>query len=250
MACVQNKPHKRGFMRKLVIFELPFRGRDEFLPLAGNPCFDVKWVKPQNYSGGADVIILPGSGRTMSDLVYLRENGGDRLIREHLAGGGTVVGICGGYQMLGERLCDPFLKQGEHTELPGFGLLPMQTTFGPSMMHSHTTARLSLGTCEGSTVEGVEVRSGYSEVTPSSVSGEHFSHLSLNTIVKRDFQKPKPEGELICLSVSGVEQLVDWKPGDEKLDGLVSRDRKVWGTYIHLIFHNPAFCQTFFATMP
>ncbi len=231
-------------MRKLVIFELPFRGRDEFLPLAGNPGLDVKWVKPQNYRGGADVIILPGSGRTMSDLVYLRENGGDRLIREHLSQGGTVIGVCGGYQMLGEKLYDPFLKQGEHTELAGFGLLPMQTTFGAKMMQSHTTARLTLGVCAGETVKGVEVRSGYSQVNASIALG---SVLPLDTIVKRDFQEPQPQGEAIRLN---EEVLVDWKPGQETSDGLVTLDRKVWGTYIHLIFHNPAFCRTFFATMP
>ncbi len=231
-------------MRKFVVFELPFRGRDEFLPLAGNPSLDVKWVKPQHYRGGADVIILPGSGRTMSDLVYLRENGGDRLIREHLSNGGTVVGICGGYQMLGERLYDPLLKQGEHTELAGFGLLPMQTTFGPTMMQSKTTALLTLGVCEGETVEGVEVRSGYSEANALAVSK---THLPLLSIVKRDFQVPKPNSEAIRL---GENRLVDWQPGDEKLDGLVSSDRKVWGTYVHLIFHNQAFVRTFLATMP
>lgn len=231
-------------MRKFVVFELPFRGRDEFLPLAGNPCLDVKWVKPQHYRGGADVIILPGSGRTMSDLVYLRENGGDRLIREHLANGGTVIGICGGYQMLGERLYDPLIKQGEHAELAGFGLLPIRTTFGPTMMQSKTTALLTLGACERETVEGVEVRSGYSEATALAVSK---THLPLMSIAKRDFQVPKPEGEAISL---GESLLVDWKPGEEKLDGLVSSDRKVWGTYLHLIFHNEAFCRTFFATMP
>lgn len=231
-------------MRKLVVFELPFRGRDEFLPLAGNPCLDVKWVKPQHYRGGADVIILPGSGRTMSDLVYLRENSGDRLIREHLSKGGTVVGICGGYQMLGERLYDPLLKQGEHTELSGFGLLPIKTTFGPKMMQSATTARLQLGVCEGETVKGVEVRSGYSEANASVVSK---THLPLLSIVKRDFQEPKPASKAIRL---GENLLIDWQPGDETLDGLVSLDRKVWGTYLHLIFHNEAFCRTFFATMP
>ncbi len=231
-------------MRKFVVFELPFRGRDEFLPLAGDPSNDVKWVKPQHYRGGADVIILPGSGRTMSDLVYLRENGGDRLIREHLSKGGTVVGICGGYQMLGERLYDPLLKQGEHTELAGFGLLPIRTTFGPKMMQSATTARLTVGVSTGDTVNGIEVRSGYSEVNASAVPS---THLSLLSIVKREYREPKPACEAIRL---GEKLAVDWRPGDEKSDGLVSLDRKVWGTYLHLIFHNEAFCRTFLATMP
>lgn len=230
-------------MRKLVIFELPFRGRDEFLPLAGDPALDVRWVKPHQYRGGADVIILPGSGRTMSDLVYLRENGGDRLIREHLAGGGTVVGICGGYQMLGERLYDPFLKQGVHKELSGIGLLPIQTTFGPRMMQAKTKARLQLSCAsQGDAVEGVEIRSGYSEVI-----GKTNAVSPLNLIVERDYQEPQPAREAILVADGS---LVDWKPGQEKLDGLVSADRKVWGSYIHLIFHNPAFRRAFFATMP
>lgn len=230
-------------MRTFVIFELPFRGRDEFLPLAGNPCLDVTWVKPQHYRGGADVIILPGSGRTMSDLVYLRENGGDRLIREHLSGGGTVVGVCGGYQMLGEMLYDPFLKQGEHAELPGLGLLPTQTTFGPTMMQSRTTALLASGKCKGASVSGLEIRSGFTQVKTCVEPGEY---LTLLDIAERDFQKPKPESAVVVLKDAQVE----WCPGDEKVDGLVSRDRKVWGTYLHLIFHNDPFVRSFLATLP
>lgn len=239
-------------MRKLVIFELPFRGRDEFLPLTGILSLDVKWVRPQDYKGDADVIILPGSAATVADLEYLRANGGTRLLSEHLSKGGTVIGVCGGYQMLGKKLYDPQLKQGSQKIVDGFGYLPIETTFGPEMMRCLTESELLIGKCAGAKVGGLEVRSGYSVVDSTNVTAipNRFSHL--NRVTKRDFTHPKPEGQNVITTSNpdGGETSVNWAPGDEELDGLVSSDRKVWGTYFHLIFHHEAFVQSFLATLP
>lgn len=239
-------------MRKLVIFELPFRGRDEFLPLTGILSLDVKWVRPQDYKGDADVIILPGSAATVADLEYLRANGGTRLLSEHLSKGGTVIGVCGGYQMLGKKLYDPQLKQGSQKEVDGFGYLPIDTTFGPEMMRCLTESELLIGKCAGETVGGLEVRSGFSVVNPTNGTAisERFTHL--NRVTKRNFTQPKPEGKSVIVASTSAdgETTVNWAPGDEELDGLVSSDRKVWGTYLHLIFHHEAFVRSFLGSLP
>src|SRR5688572_30753703 len=131
-------------MRKIAVFDLPFRGRNEFLPLAGDPSFDVAWVKPfdfeRRFPDGADVIVLPGSGKTIADLTYLTQHGGHQLIASHLSRGGVVVGVCGGYQSLGRSLYDPFKRQGHLAEVSGLGRLPINTTFGAKMLKSKTEA--------------------------------------------------------------------------------------------------------------
>jgi adenosylcobyric acid synthase len=227
-------------MRKIAILHLPFRGpNDEFLPLRGNPGMDARWVRPADFSQafpqGADYIVLPGSGATVRDLECLRESGGERIIREHLAAGGTVVGICGGYQILGNMLHDPLRKQGPVKQAEGLGLLPIQTLFGPEMMSVHTKGNCLLAHQGDTVVGGQEHRSGFSWEDAGS-----DRYLHLNTVSERTPMKPIPAARL------DVREGINWAPGTERLDGFVSADRKIWGTYIHLIFHYSAFCRALF----
>lgn len=231
---------------RIVIFRLPFRGpTDEFLPLRGNPAYEVEWVRPQDYDGKARVIILPGSGRTIDDLAALRQSGGAEAIRRHLAEGGIVVGVCGGYQILGQWLYDPRLSQGSEKLVAGLGYLPHSTIFGPTTVEadakapwlsSKTTGQLLVGRGRGGTVVGEERRSGYSFVRQSDAS-----YLPLVAVQERKLHEALPDEETIAD--------VLWQPGHEQMDGLVSADRKVWGSYLHLIFHNSAFQSSFFEVL-
>lgn len=227
-------------MKRIAIFSLPFRGpNDEFLPLRGNPGMDARWVRPQDFAeqfpDGADYIVLPGSGATVRDLEFLREAGGEGAIREHLSRGGTVVGICGGFQILGNMLHDPLRKQGDEPEVAGLGLLPVQTLFGPQMMSVETKARCLLARPGADSVGGQEHRSG---ISWDDAGWQRY--LRLNAVETRTPMKPIPEPR------SDVREGTLWAPGTEELDGFVSTDRKVWGTYIHLIFHHDAFCRAVF----
>ena len=228
------------YMRRIAIFQLPFRGpRDEFKPLTGDPGMQAEWVRPQDFAErfpqGADYIVLPGSGKTVGDLRALRESGGESIIRRHLVEGGTVVGICGGYQILGNMLYDPLLRQGSQQQVEGLGLLPVQTLFGPEMMSVETEGRCLLAPAYDTIVGGQEHRSG---VSWDDAGWQRY--LRLNTIDKRKPMKPLPKPR------TDVREGVLWAPGSEGLDGFVSADRKVWGTYIHLIFHYSAFCRALF----
>ena len=225
---------------RIVIFRLPFRGpTDEFNGLRKNQRYEVSWVRPQDFDGRARVIVLPGSGRTIDDLIYLRQNGGFEAIRRHLSQGGVVVGVCGGYQLLGRQLLDPLHVQGDCDEVEGLGLLPIMTIFGPQMASTRTTARLLVGTGCGGAVVGEERRSGCSSLTTDGLPG----FLQLLEVTERKFHKPCPQACL--LTAAGLP----WAPATEKYDGLVSVDRKVWGSYLHLIFDNDAFLRSFFAAI-
>jgi adenosylcobyric acid synthase len=82
---------------------------------------------PRALPGDADLIVLPGSKATLADLAFVREVGWDVDIVAHWRRGGAVLGICGGYQMLGQRIGDPDGIEGMPGDAPGLGLLDVET---------------------------------------------------------------------------------------------------------------------------
>ncbi len=102
----------------------------DFNPLEYVPGVSVRYVSSLRELGAPDLLILPGTKNTMADLQWLRESGLEAAIKKHTAKGGAVLGICGGYQMLGQSLEDPDgVEQGG--SIDGMGLLPMKTVFQP-----------------------------------------------------------------------------------------------------------------------
>lgn len=234
-------------MRKIAILELPCRGNEEFQPILGNPGFDAARVTPQEFHArfpdGADVILIPGSRETGKDLIFMQESGGIDIIRRHLARGGIVMGICGGFQMMGEALHDPYRTNGPLVSSKGMGLLPISTHFGPKMLLCKTEADLLAGRTR-TKVAGVEGRSG-----ASYTEGRHSGFSPLLEIRDRKSENPIPKPVVMKPDMHWAKP-VNWAPGSEAVDGLVSHDRRIWGTYLHLIFHNHAFMEEFFSHAP
>ena len=137
---------------------------DEFQPLKNVPGVRLQWVRSPseiNALKPSDWIILPGSKNTSGDLAWLRSQGLDAAVARHAGQGGAVLGICGGLQMLGEALIDPFGVDGN---APGLGLLPLVTVFEADKTvrhtHAHFAANMVAGANPWSALAGVEV-SGY-----------------------------------------------------------------------------------------
>ena len=101
----------------------------DFDSLAGEADVNLFYATTPDELDAADVIILPGSKNTSEDLLGLRANHFAEKILRRAKAGAAVVGICGGFQMLGEKIFDPLLTESIHAELDGLGLLPIQTTF-------------------------------------------------------------------------------------------------------------------------
>lgn len=101
----------------------------DFDSLAGESDVNLFYAKTAEELEGADLIILPGSKNTSEDLLYLRENNFDEKILRKASSGTPIIGICGGFQMLGEKLFDPHKTESTYTELDGLKLLPIDTTF-------------------------------------------------------------------------------------------------------------------------
>ena len=106
----------------------------------------------------ADIIILPGTKATLDDLMELRRNGCAQAIQRAHRDGKMVVGICGGYQMLGQTVEDPDGIEGSITSLPGLGLLPIHTTMTPEKTTKQVTFMF-----EGHECQGYEIHQGVSD---------------------------------------------------------------------------------------
>ncbi|MFQ5958088.1 MAG: cobyric acid synthase [Alphaproteobacteria bacterium] len=131
---------------------------DDLDPLAAEPDVTIDLVEPgRALPGDADLVLIPGSKATLADLAYLRDQGWGVDIAAHLRRGGHVLGLCGGYQMLGTRIADPDGVEGPPSKAPGLGLLAVATTLAP-------TKRLAevVGTCAltGEAVRGYEMHMG------------------------------------------------------------------------------------------
>ncbi|MDB5956618.1 cobyric acid synthase [Ramlibacter sp.] len=137
---------------------------DEFQPLANLPGVHLRWVRSPAQLAGADWIVLPGSKNTMADLQWLRVQGLARAVADFAQGGGRVLGICGGLQMLGEALVDPDDLAGNG---PGLGLLPLATQFAPHKTVRRTTLVFEelaapWDALSGRGVTGYEIHQGHS----------------------------------------------------------------------------------------
>ncbi|MBI3763481.1 MAG: cobyric acid synthase [Chloroflexi bacterium] len=190
----------------IAILRLPHLSNfDEFDSLKREPGVQVRFVERLADVGEPQAIILPGSKMTLADLQWLSESGLAERVREF---GGAVVGLCGGYQLLGDRLHDPHgVESPPGSRAEGLGLLPVATTFAPEKHTTQTSARVIAGCGAFAAVRGTWVR-GY-EI--------HAGHTELG------------DGATPVLQI------------DDRVDGATSPDGRVWGCYLHGIFENDAF---------
>ncbi|WP_246187858.1 cobyric acid synthase [Paenibacillus tengchongensis] len=196
----------------------------DFDPLEAEPDTAVRYVSTAAELGTPDAVILPGTKNTAADLAFLREQGFPEAIAQALARGTQqLVGICGGYQMLGTELLDPDgVESSGPAESAGLGYLPLSTTFLPQK----TTVRaqgvladghpLRLGGTSGTGVAGGQAGQrqvgGYEIHMGATVNREPAALRSL-------FLLEEPEG-------------------GSRPEGWGTPDGSVWGTYLHGVFHN------------
>jgi adenosylcobyric acid synthase len=163
----------------------------------------IRWVDRSEQLGHPDAVIIPGTRSTIHDLQTLKKRGLDQALVQYVENGGTVVGICGGYQMLSEKLLDPYgADSGVHgLETEGIGLLPVQTIF----FKEKKTKRIKGMTHPTVTIDGYEIHTG---ITQKVRDDERFS----------PFLFDDENGQLT--------------------DGWIREDGAVIGTYVHHLFHN------------
>ncbi len=201
----------------IAVIRLPhISNYDDFDPLEAAGC-RVRYVSEPGELAGADLIILPGSKNTIGDLGFIRSRGLDGAILNGLRSGTPVVGVCGGFQMLGNVIRDREGVESDGIAVRGLGLLDVDTSFGHRKRTVRVRARVVsrgglLKGLEGCEIEGYEIHMG----------------------------KTVRQGSPQAFSIVGTP------PGtQEYADGAVDESGTVVGTYIHGLFHNAQFCRGF-----
>ncbi|MCG7495303.1 cobyric acid synthase [Vibrio sp. Of7-15] len=176
----------------------------DFDPLRLNPSIDLRYVGKGESLQGADLIILPGTKSVRADLAYLREQGWDKEIQRHLRLGGKVMGICGGYQMLGQFIDDPLGIEGKAGGSEGLNYLPITTVLEPEKQLRQVEGTLTLPNQKCVSVSGYEIHAGVTKLLSDSVP-------------------PVQLGEVP--------------------DGAMGLENNVFGSYLHGIFDEPSACE-------
>lgn len=199
----ERRPRGEGGRIAIAVPVMPrISNFDDLDPLREEPGVDLVLVDPGTpIPADAALVLLPGSKTTIDDLLFLRAQGWDVDIAAHVRRGGRVLGLCGGYQMLGRTIADPDGVEGEAGRVvPGLGLLAVDTVLtGVKRLEAVTGTALA----DESTLAGYEMHVG--ETRGADASERPFARLA-----------------------------------DGRLDGAVSPDGRVCGTYVHGLFADDA----------
>ena len=187
----------------------------DFTALEAEPDVALFYIDAPSQIESMDLLVLPGTKSTSADLHFLQDQGLFDVIGKFQ---GPVVGICGGYQMLGNLVLDPHRVEGELSEMPGLALLDVETTMLQEKETHQVVAQLTvaaLGLAPGcpAAVAGYEIHMGQTDLGPGA---RPFAQISQR---------------------SGSGAAID--------DGAVSKDGRVFGTYLHGIFDNADFRTAF-----
>ena len=194
---------ERGAETKLRVVALAFpriSNANDLDPLRLSPEIDFRWVGPGQPLPPCDLVVLPGSKSVQADLAWLREQGHEAALKRHLRYGGKVIGLCGGFQMLGRLLSDPAGLEGRPGSMAGLGLLDCETTLEAEKQLRNVTGTLKVG-AGGTAMQGYEIHMG----------------------VTRGPALDRPAVEL----------------NDGRVDGAISADGQILGTYCHGLFDPP-----------
>ncbi len=200
----------------------------DFDALSREPDVNIRYVTSLEELGSPDAILLPGTKDTIGDLEFLRESGLEQAIARHIEREHVqLVGICGGYQMLGQHLQDPFAVEANQVqEARGMGMLPLSTTF----LQNKQTVRAS----------------GWVQVEHPirlhvEMDGAHSAGQSASPLPIEGYEIHM--GVTECHEPERVSPLFEIRhPGGQSFDeGWGTQDGKVWGTYLHGLFESDQF---------
>ncbi len=216
---------------KIVVLRLRYISNfTDFAPFLYEPDVEVNYSMRAEDINSADLIIIPGSKNTVSDLLFLRESGIEECVKSAVKKGTPLAGICGGYQMLGKKILDPYSVESNHKEIKGFGLLDIETTLENTKVTAQVEAEL---------VQNLEFRVKNNKT--SKLITRNSKLKTQNLLRGYEIHMGTTTGDI------GLFKLKRFSPDSELqtshseliLDG--SNKNNVWGTYIHGIFDDDNF---------
>jgi adenosylcobyric acid synthase len=193
----------------IAVIQLPrIANFDDFDPLAAEPGVTVRYVRSVHELGSPHAVVLPGTKSTIADLAWLRDAGLADAVCDLGRRGVAIVGICGGYQMLGRVIRDPDGVESPAREAAGLGLLPIETAFAGEKATFQIKAHLRSGP------------GWLNELAPGDLTGYEI-HMGRSTGGNGWLDITHRNGQPAAMS-----------------DGAVSHDGRVWGCYVHGLFAN------------
>ena len=200
---------------QVAVIRLPhISNYDDFDPLEEQGCI-VRYITRPSELNSPDMIILPGTKSTIADLTYLHQQGLAQAIIQQAESGTPLIGICGGYQMLGRNIDDPYKVESKEGSIAGLGLLDNETTFSQDKTTTQIKAEVIADSGLLSGLKGIEI-TGY-EIHMGQTRGQNYMPAFKIS--------ETPEGKT------------------SYFDGAVDNNGRIFGTYIHGIFHNADFTQ-------
>ena len=196
---MERRGRKKTADMTIAVIQLPkISNFTDFDPLEAEPSVSVRYVGINDDLGDPDAVILPGSKTTIPDLLKLQESGLAQQIQDYAAAGGTVLGICGGFQIMGQSISDPDGLEGNAGKFEGLGLLPFQTVMEGEKVVRQRQVK-SVYPEADLAMQGYEIHLGRSDLLPD----DSFQNLF-----------------------------------DDATLGVVNQSQSLWGSYLHGIFDN------------
>ena len=181
---------------------------DDLDPIKMEPGVHLVLVQPgEVIPVDADLVLIPGTKSTIGDLIFLRKQGWDIDIVSHVRRGGSVLGLCGGYQMLGKKISDPLRIEGLEMEIKGLGLLDVETVLTPKKMLQRV---IGVDTVYNENICGYEIHIGTTD---------------------------GPDCERPVINVGTNNKI--------RQDGASTRDGRITGSYVHGVFASDGFRKAF-----
>ncbi|MEM1251387.1 MAG: cobyric acid synthase CobQ [Cyanobacteria bacterium P01_H01_bin.21] len=206
LSLMERPAEKQSAELNISVIRLPrISNFTDFDPLEAEPSVNVKYLSPKDDLGHPDAVILPGTKTAIADLLILQRTGMAEAIQNYAAAGGTVLGICGGFQLMGQMLADPEGLEGQEGRFRGLSILPLRTVITQNKVARQRSVS-SKYPQEGLPVNGYEIHHGRTQLVMTPEGGE-----------------PGPKFQPIF---------------DDRSLGIVDETESLWGTYLHGIFDN------------
>ncbi|WP_345869138.1 cobyric acid synthase [Shewanella algae] len=218
----------------------------DFDPLRLHPDIEFYYIGPthQGELPGLDLLLLPGSKNVRADLAFIRQQGWDKGIARHLRYGGKLIGICGGFQMLGQSIADPLGLEDLPGTSQGLGYLPLTTELQVEKQLLNVSGTLRLGQSSAS-VSGYEIHCGVSRIpdqcTQPLLLNERGSDANCASATE-PAKITKPAKTTVPSQIAGPTQFTA-----PRSEGLLSEDNQILGSYLHGLFDSPEACELLLA---
>jgi adenosylcobyric acid synthase len=209
----------------------------DFDALRAHPEVDLRFIGPGQAIPPADLIILPGSKNTRADLGWLQAQGWTEALKKHVRYGGKIIGICGGFQMLGQTVRDPHGIEGVPGVTQALGLFELDT----ELTHDKHLEQVS-GRCAfaDAVVSGYEIHMGRSHGAALAQPAFYLWHCGKEL---SDSGTLSHKGTPTCYPLKRMQdRMSPTDQNEERAEGARSVDDQILGTYLHGLFDSPQAC--------